>query len=127
MAYALPATVVIMTFVLLVVTASTVVLSISWPSAVSSSTPVSSMNALRVPEPSSREITVMAADGSNPSLSAGRPPHPIMTAASTAHSARQIQLRFFCFMVFSAPFLFLFRIQLIAPSSSRHLAPGKFP
>ena len=40
--------------------AASVVLSTFWPSAFFSSTPVSSMNAPRVPEPSSREMTVMS-------------------------------------------------------------------
>ena len=52
--------------------AASVVLSTFWPSAFFSSTPVSSMNAPRVPEPSSREMTVISWSVSkSPVLSAG--------------------------------------------------------
>ena len=60
MAFSLPATLVRTTSVLFAISASAVVLSTFLPSAVFSSTPVSSMNAPRVPEPSSREMTVIA-------------------------------------------------------------------
>ena len=60
MAFSLPATLVSTTSVLFAISASAVVLSTFLPSAVFSSTPVSSMNAPRVPEPSSREMTVIA-------------------------------------------------------------------
>jgi len=48
-----------MTEVLLVIEASSVVLSIFLPSAFFCSMPISSMNAPRVPDPSSREMTAM--------------------------------------------------------------------
>ena len=56
----LPATVVIMTEVLLVISAVSMVISILLPSASFCSMPRSSMNAPLVPEPSSRDSTVIA-------------------------------------------------------------------
>ena len=56
------------------IAAASVVLSTFWPSAFFSSTPVSSIKAPRVPEPSSREMTVMswsASKSAAASLSAG--------------------------------------------------------
>ena len=59
MAALLPATVCIITAVLLMISAEEVVLSTLLPSASFSSIPISSMKAPRVPEPSSREITLI--------------------------------------------------------------------
>ena len=59
-AFLFPATVVITISVLLEIIASSVVLSILFPSLSFSSTPVNSTNALRVPEPSSLETTEIA-------------------------------------------------------------------
>ena len=59
MEYSSPETVVNITSVLFVMIASSVVLSIFSPASFFSSTPNSSMNAPLVPEPSSRDTTLM--------------------------------------------------------------------
>ena len=73
MPFGSPATEVIMTDVELVMAAAGVVISTFSPLASFSSTPMSSMNALRVPDPSSREYTETSPDGDTSSAAAASP------------------------------------------------------
>ena len=103
MALSLPATVVIITAVLFVISAVSVVLSIFSPASFFSSMPNSSINAPLVPEPSSRETTVIVPSAAPPcALSLLPQPANIPTATVIAKATANtffifISLLFFCF------------------------------
>ena len=89
------ATLVIITDVEFVISAVEIVLSILLPSASFSSIPNSSINAPLVPDPSSREITVIS------SLAAL--PHPVIAPISMA-DAKTPMIAFFNFLIFFVSF-----------------------
>ena len=76
MPFSSPATDVIMTDVEFVMAADVVVMSTFSPLASFSSMPMSSTNAPRVPEPSSREYTETSPDGTAPAAPSPSPPSP---------------------------------------------------
>ena len=114
MAFLLPATVVSITAVLLVISAAVVVLSILLPFASFSSIPSSSTKAPRVPEPSSRDTTVMLPV--TPAVAflfplslfpAEQPANTLPTSApATARLSRTFAVLWvlFCFVMIHSPF-----------------------
>lgn len=90
------------TLVLLEMIASSVVSSIFTPSSFFRSIPNSSMNAPRMPLPSSREMAVMSRTASKPSASA---PAPVsMTAASSAAPILRIFLLLLMLFMMLSPY-----------------------
>ena len=114
MAYSFPATVLIITDVLFVTLASSVVLSTLLPSASFSSIPNNSINAPLVPDPSSLDTTVIALllSNSEPALSPVPVPaeSPELLPQPVRHPAiitalKTVANTFFIFIICFPPFL----------------------